>query len=288
MLRTATSALSTLLVLPVSYLSSGVEGACYSRDGSLMAYWEPCNSTDEIGFCCSSEDFCLSNGLCLGGQFDQGWSVQGCTDRAWRVPCVDWCERFPPTNDLLFIDLCDRKANQYCCGGGCCNDEEPLMFKRPIATSIWRPEVRVTIPEGTSWDAGDPEKTSSGTETGPETITTTTATTTPENTESCPPPGQDPTPNRVVLSVGLGVGAPLALALAVMSFLLWRQRARGEPERAGSGLAAAADGQQEGAKTAGSPPPPQNQDTSRGPIPELSGNAVPGPSDDNDVISRVG
>ncbi|KAI1631492.1 hypothetical protein F4809DRAFT_657898 [Biscogniauxia mediterranea] len=278
---TPTLTISTLIVLPILNLSSVVEGACYSRDGSLMAFWVPCNSTDGIGFCCSSGDFCLSNGLCLGGQFDQGWSVQGCTDRAWRVPCVDWCERFPPTNDLLFIDLCDRKANQYCCGGGCCNDEEPLMFKRPIATSIWRPEVTFTIPEGTSSIWG-PDSTTTGTETS---TGTSTAAATPVITESCPS-RQEQTPNGVVLSVGLGVGVPLTLALVVMSFLLWRQRSRRWPGYTGSGIAV--DNRRQSAKSAGTmgSPPPQNQETSKGPIPELSGSAVPGQSD-NDVISRA-
>jgi hypothetical protein len=72
--------------------------ACYDpsgkslqgRDGWGNALLNVC-TTGPISWCCSTYDYCLSNGLCFDDGSDNGLLQQGCTSQAWGAPCVKYC-----------------------------------------------------------------------------------------------------------------------------------------------------------------------------------------------------
>lgn len=64
---------------------------CYNLDGKEDSELKPCDPTAKISTCCRPTDFCLSNGLCLGGGGNNGYSQQGCTSQKWDSPCQSYC-----------------------------------------------------------------------------------------------------------------------------------------------------------------------------------------------------
>ncbi|KAH7024605.1 uncharacterized protein B0I36DRAFT_163120 [Microdochium trichocladiopsis] len=65
--------------------------ACYDRGGKLRESWVACNPDQPTSSCCSSSDFCMSNGLCLNAGGNQAYTQQGCTDKKWGPPCTFYC-----------------------------------------------------------------------------------------------------------------------------------------------------------------------------------------------------
>ncbi|KAK7955964.1 uncharacterized protein PG986_005186 [Apiospora aurea] len=67
---------------------------CYKRDGTVQRpglKWLPCDPAKD-GPCCGSGDYCMSNGLCLGGIVNQYFTAQGCSSSAWSVQdCNEIC-----------------------------------------------------------------------------------------------------------------------------------------------------------------------------------------------------
>lgn len=70
---------------------------CYKKDGSIQQEqdkkWRPCDPTANISNCCSENDWCMSNGLCLNGISNQYFSEQGCSSSNWESPCRDICSK---------------------------------------------------------------------------------------------------------------------------------------------------------------------------------------------------
>lgn len=64
---------------------------CYKPDGTPDPEMKPCDPTAKVSTCCRPDDFCLSNGLCLGGGGNNGFSQQGCTKEKWDFPCQQLC-----------------------------------------------------------------------------------------------------------------------------------------------------------------------------------------------------
>lgn len=71
-------------------ISTRAAAKCYSYEGNEIGAY-PCNTTAEISPCCGSNDFCLSNGLCLNAGGNNAFTQQGCTDKAWGDPCRKYC-----------------------------------------------------------------------------------------------------------------------------------------------------------------------------------------------------
>jgi hypothetical protein len=75
---------------------------CYGQDGvpfnNPSGGWNTsdyspnvCSPDALVSSCCSTADFCLSNGLCLNTGGDNYFSLQGCTDKNWGSPCANIC-----------------------------------------------------------------------------------------------------------------------------------------------------------------------------------------------------
>lgn len=63
---------------------------CYSYEGKELDMY-PCDATAKISPCCGSNDYCLSNGLCLNAGGNNAYTQQGCTDKGWGFPCQKYC-----------------------------------------------------------------------------------------------------------------------------------------------------------------------------------------------------
>ncbi|OIW32598.1 hypothetical protein CONLIGDRAFT_630271 [Coniochaeta ligniaria NRRL 30616] len=77
-----------LLFVPLALAAAA---SCYTPSGNASTTLIPCNPGDPVSHCCSESDFCLSNGLCLNAGGNNGYSVQGCTDKNWGAPCDMRC-----------------------------------------------------------------------------------------------------------------------------------------------------------------------------------------------------
>jgi hypothetical protein len=60
-------------------------------DKEPVAAWLPCNTSSAISNCCSPDDYCMSNGLCMDAVIDNVISQQGCTDKTWAGSCQNYC-----------------------------------------------------------------------------------------------------------------------------------------------------------------------------------------------------
>jgi len=79
-----------VLVLPGLVAAAQAVATCYKADGTPSKFF-PCNPDAAISPCCNDVDFCMSNGMCLNGGDDNGFTLQGCTDQNWRAPCTRFC-----------------------------------------------------------------------------------------------------------------------------------------------------------------------------------------------------
>jgi hypothetical protein len=111
---------------------------CYRLDGSPLPHdnvphpdgtinsWVSCNPDQATSHCCNSIDLCLDNGLCMnfgssGNRSDRLFTLQGCTDAAWRPPCSQYFaeNRFdtPGAGDRPILYLCSwDNEGEYCVG----------------------------------------------------------------------------------------------------------------------------------------------------------------------------
>jgi len=71
----------------------GVDATCFDTFGNAMdSAFVPCDPSAKVTHCCSSADYCLSNGLCLNAGANNVMSQQGCTDQTWgSPPCRKYC-----------------------------------------------------------------------------------------------------------------------------------------------------------------------------------------------------
>jgi hypothetical protein len=79
-------------IFPVLLFTSGALAAtCYNNEGTYDSSAQVCNSTAAVSTCCNSGDYCMSNGICLGGGGNNLFVLGGCTDQNWSSPCVKYC-----------------------------------------------------------------------------------------------------------------------------------------------------------------------------------------------------
>ncbi|ATY59836.1 hypothetical protein A9K55_006925 [Cordyceps militaris] len=200
---------TTLLAL---VLATTARAACYKPDGTEDNEMKPCDPTAKISTCCRPTDFCLSNGLCLGGGGNNGFSQQGCTAQKWDFPCQSYCSdniaRF--SDGFHYLSQCSgfdsTASNLFCCGGdySCCNRTDTFVRGIKKFTAMSRA------------GAGPTSSAAGG---------TVTVTVTPTAT----PPGEGgnntKTDNSKIVAVGAGVGASLGIALlAAIGALVWQIR----------------------------------------------------------------
>src|SRR5438045_1926642 len=77
-------------------LSSAVTAyTCYLPDSNphvnTHITWAACDPSADISPCCSTTDYCLSNGLCMNAGANNLVTIQGCTDPNWGAPCHRYC-----------------------------------------------------------------------------------------------------------------------------------------------------------------------------------------------------
>ena len=72
---------------------------CYNPDGSVEQEFNytPCDPASPVsGVCCSTADYCLSNGMCFDAGANNLVSQGGCTDPLFRAPgCNKVCTGKP-------------------------------------------------------------------------------------------------------------------------------------------------------------------------------------------------
>ncbi|KAJ3498137.1 hypothetical protein NLG97_g1361 [Lecanicillium saksenae] len=201
------------LVLVLATAARAADLKCYKLDGTLDTEMKPCDPTAKVSTCCRPDDFCLSNGLCLGGGGNNGFSQQGCTDSKWNFPCQSYCSdsqaRF--SDGYHYLEKCSgfdaAGENLFCCGGdyGCCNNTDLIVRGIKRFTAMSR--------------AGAPTSTA----TGGTTVTVTATPTGDANNNNNN--GTSKTDNSKIVAVGAGVGASLGVALLVaVGALVWQIR----------------------------------------------------------------
>ena len=68
-----------------------VMAVCFLPNGTVNTNLVPCDPGSEVSTCCSTVDFCLSNGLCMDAGGNNGLTIQGCTAQNWGSPCNLHC-----------------------------------------------------------------------------------------------------------------------------------------------------------------------------------------------------
>ncbi|KAI0595105.1 hypothetical protein F4775DRAFT_387646 [Biscogniauxia sp. FL1348] len=217
--------------------------SCYKNNGQLwelnssspVAPWVPCDSNAEVSACCSQDDYCLSNGLCMiqnGGDGNRFIiSQEGCTDPNWSAPCNNFCtNKSDDPNGYMFPWQCSDLS--WCCGtkDETCCDTSDYFFPIAEITGIQPPVARYTASTSAS---GSLSTISGSVSTGQSAASATAA--------DCPATSSEDSTQR--LAIGLGVGLPLGLALiAAISFLGFqvRKRAAAETALASAGKASGA------------------------------------------------
>ncbi|KAI0440087.1 hypothetical protein F4803DRAFT_528916 [Xylaria telfairii] len=129
--------------------------SCYNLEGQLIgddariSPRQPCDAYASTTPCCSRDDFCLSNGLCLDNGGDGRLTIQGCTNPDWAPPCraefrdcsssitsdyipVWMCRSIGGT-----IDLCCDSSDAQCCTAALAG--KARLFSLPIWGLIRRP-----------------------------------------------------------------------------------------------------------------------------------------------------
>lgn len=83
------SLLSTISNAAICYNAAGVAWTLNSQ--YPIDPWVPCDPEAEVSACCSSGDYCMSNGLCMDSGSNNCLTQQGCTDSGWSTPCNNYC-----------------------------------------------------------------------------------------------------------------------------------------------------------------------------------------------------
>ncbi|KXJ88868.1 hypothetical protein Micbo1qcDRAFT_235685 [Microdochium bolleyi] len=212
------SPLQQYLLLSTTLLLSLVSAACYDRGGNLRESWVACRPDLPTGSCCSSNDFCMDNGLCLNAGGNQAYTQQGCTDKNWGAGCKGYCPIGSPSDGLYYMDYCwrgfDRPANSWCCGVQCCGNgtstSEAGNIQIPVATEIFRPGSRSISAGGSVPSSSATSGSTSSAPTGPGSETATSSGLIDVRT--------------MMLGLGLGLGIPLLLVIAAAGWMFMRMR----------------------------------------------------------------
>ena len=130
-LATKTSYHSHLLLFFV--LMYQITCACFFPDGTLANHI-PCSSNDRLSACCDSDDYCLSNGLCLTSTFNLNRG--SCTDSTWKAPeCTTLC--VSGQYSQIHILCAPEMALTYITTVVATNTVKALVPCSNLATNLW-------------------------------------------------------------------------------------------------------------------------------------------------------
>ncbi|CAJ2509111.1 Uu.00g141370.m01.CDS01 [Anthostomella pinea] len=247
--RARFNGLLTLIAATSAITSVAAAKDCYKNNGDLwvsdpdayVASWVPCDASADVSVCCSQDDFCLSNGLCMIQNAGDGNSMilsqEGCTDPKWTGACTNYCtaESDDP-NGYMFPWSCGDAG--WCCGtkdDSCCStatDFFPITDPTGIQPPVARLAATATAQSSTT---SSTTPISRGTTTTSETAVAThsspargaadadassTACAAANQTATeCPVAYSSNTNSTRDLAIGLGVGVPIGLA--ILTALVW-------------------------------------------------------------------
>ncbi|KAI9786290.1 MAG: hypothetical protein M1816_008099 [Peltula sp. TS41687] len=125
--------------------NQSVSGICYAVNGDTIDL-TVCDATATVSRCCSPDDFCVDNGLCLDAGSDNLWSVQGCTDYFWKGPCRKYCNSSfinePLSGLYTYIHICGEYPQVGGAEmGACCTHD------KNDASCCQDPDARFPIPK---------------------------------------------------------------------------------------------------------------------------------------------
>lgn len=183
---------------------------CYYPDGSEATGNRPCNTSTTYSACCSTTDYCLTNGLCFDAGSNNYMTRDSCTDSSWKS---NYCPQFCQTSGT------SGGESSYCCGVDsnaetCCNNG--YSFVVPVGQVIGHPTAS-TSSSTLSSTTGTATKSSS-------------TPTSSQSQSSVPPsgttqPSSNSNSSATILGLSIGLGIPLSVAFfALLFFLLKEQR----------------------------------------------------------------
>ncbi|ORX96296.1 hypothetical protein BCR34DRAFT_184513 [Clohesyomyces aquaticus] len=222
-----------------------VAKTCYFPDGSPVPAGSdlvPCKPYDEgESTCCSVEQTCLSNGLCVSDhQYNWVWR-NGCTDRTYKdVSCPNYCQLYPGQGSggtLVF----DCGQGTYCCSntpsGGydrasnttCCSITS-LVFKGVVPstiTSISQTPIPVLSSSGASSSLSATSRVTTPTGVASNTTASFASSTSPSKSTTSAPILPASKSSSQKTSIAVGVTVPLTVvSLLALGVVLYRSRRR--------------------------------------------------------------
>ncbi|KAL4764462.1 uncharacterized protein BDW70DRAFT_130126 [Aspergillus foveolatus] len=233
-------------ILHSTLLSVTIAAKCYYTDGTFaLDEQQPCFPEKEHSACCGiaktngdENDYCLTNGLCLGQV--KGYTgfvlLNSCTDSSWESDdCPNFCPKSMQVSYGIHILPClENSNNQWCCstdGSDCCDnafelDMGKLMYPGPGGN--WTNPTSVINPP-TSTRASTTSST--GDNTSQIATTTVTVTSDPDSgsnsssSETCDNgTGTCQDSKTAIVGVGVGLGVALVVCLASSAAALCFQR----------------------------------------------------------------
>ncbi|KAJ5805030.1 hypothetical protein N7474_010917 [Penicillium riverlandense] len=195
---------------------------CYFPNGLPAPGTVPCTS-DEVSWCCSTDNFCLSNGYCMDVAQPYVLSRGACTSDSWATGCPSYCqEQEFETMGCSIINLSFYDGvSTYCCGTPVIDGDSIVCpygydaFQLPDATVLTGHALLANVsslaaPSTSSAPNSSPSFTSGN--------TTTTASSSSSSSSSAS------TSHDVALGAGLGI--PLGLIAVVSLFWAFWERKR--------------------------------------------------------------
>ncbi|KAK4212594.1 hypothetical protein QBC37DRAFT_388695 [Rhypophila decipiens] len=215
------------ILLVLCSCAAAAAATCYNLNGDEVSNTNiiPCDADEPITHCCSSDDLCARNGLCLNNGDDGKISAQGCTDPGWNLPChqqlrSDNCQDsgdYVPlwmckSVDRAIMVCCDPDTSQ-CCVDALANEQgRPRLYEIPKWGQVWPPgQKSLAVPSNPITVV-----TTSSSTAGP-TSSKTTETTSASNAGPTSSISGGATPGPV----GHGSIDPLPVALAVVFGILF-------------------------------------------------------------------
>ncbi|KAL4743499.1 hypothetical protein BDV11DRAFT_178490 [Aspergillus similis] len=233
-------------ILHSTFFSVTLAAKCYYTDGTFaLDEQQPCFPEKEHSACCGiaktngdENDYCLTNGLCLGQV--KGYTgfvlLNSCTDSSWESDdCPNFCPKSMQVSYGIHILPClESSNNQWCCstdGSDCCDnafelDMGKLMYPGPGGN--WTNPTSVINPPTST---GASTTSSTGDNASQTATTTVTVTSDPDpdsvssSSETCDNgAGTCQDSKTTIVGVGVGLGVALVVCLASSAAALCFQR----------------------------------------------------------------
>ncbi|CBF76644.1 hypothetical protein AN4846.2 [Aspergillus nidulans FGSC A4] len=233
-------------ILHSTLLSVTIAAKCYYTDGTFaLDEQQPCFPEKEHSACCGiaktngdENDYCLTNGLCLGQV--KGYTgfvlLNSCTDSSWESDdCPNFCPKSMQASYGIHILPClENSNNQWCCstdGSDCCDnafelDMGKLMYPGPGGN--WTNPTSVINPPTSTYAS---TTSSAGDNASQIATTTVTVTSDPDSgsnsssSETCDNgTGTCQDSKTTIVGVGVGLGVALVVCLASSAAALCFQR----------------------------------------------------------------